>query len=415
MLIRRLLWPAVLLPLAAAARAVEWEPVLNGTLSGGQYFFQRQKGNFTGNASLTAAAAAKLSEKWTVLPLYSGQYRGTKGVDDGVGSGTLFQQSMDHAASVTGIRSLEGGVWRLKPSAGYKRQFLKETRDERWGKGLFDYDKMSVGFEAENLYKDPFSWRVGVDAFRIRFPNYISLESQSGADPFGNPLGRELAPRRVLDSMNYQLSASGSRPFPFHDPVVVLTGAYGLLFKDFEEQRVVNAGGQYDRSRRRDWLQSLTGSVGRPIPVRPFDKEGRLDLSAGLQFAYNKSNQNTYDAAFAQFVRDAYSYWSLEFAPSATLSWGDKNTPDWLSASVRASRMQYLGRLTQNGSGLYGGSKQTHDRLVLGLGVGRALSPGLTLIWRVNGLWARSNHKYNENYAYDYRALNYTLGISWEY
>lgn len=415
MLIRRLLWPIVLLPLAAVAGAVEWTPVVNGSLSGGQYFFQRQKGNFTGNASLTAAAAGKLNERWTILPIVSSQYRGTKGVDDGVGSGTLFQQGMDHAFSFTTIRSILDTNWRLKPSVGYKRQFLKETRDERWGRGLFDYDKISAGFEAENIYKDPFSWRVGVDAFRIRFPNYISLESRSGVDPLGNPLGRELAPRRVLDSMNYQVGASFTRPFPYDSPALILSGGYSFLLKDFEEQLVVNNGGQFERTGRKDWLQTLNGSVGKPIPVRPFDKEGRLDLSAGLSFAYNRSNQNTFDAAFAQFVSDAYSYWNAELSNSATLSWGDKKTPDWVSASLRVSRLKYLGRLVQNGNGVYQGTKQHHDRVVFGLGWGHALSPGLTLVTRMNTLWATSNHEYNENYAYDYRTINYTLGLNYEF
>ena len=48
----------------------------------------------------------KLSDRWSVLPMYAGGYRGTKGVDDGVGAGTLFQQQMDHTLSVTGIRKI---------------------------------------------------------------------------------------------------------------------------------------------------------------------------------------------------------------------------------------------------------------------------------------------------------------------
>ena len=106
---------------ALASSAAEWTPVFNASLSGGQYFFLKQRASLGGNAALNVAGMAKLSERWSMMPMYSGSYRGTKGVDDSVGAGTLFQQQMDHALSVTGIRRIEASTWRLKPSAGYKR------------------------------------------------------------------------------------------------------------------------------------------------------------------------------------------------------------------------------------------------------------------------------------------------------
>ncbi len=401
--------------LAAPARALEWTPVLNGSLSGGQYFFQKQRGNLSGNAGVTAAALVKLSPRWSVLPMYSIDYRGTKGMDDGVGAGTLFQQTMDHSLSATGIRKLEDSTWRLKPSAGYKRQFLKQTRDEQWGKGLFDYEKISVGLEAENQYKDPFSYRVGVDVFRVRFPQYESLESRTGTDPFGNPLGRELAPKNVLDTWNYQLSASGSRPFPYADPKYVLSGSYAFILKNYVDQRLVNAAGQFEAGGRRDLYQTLGGSIGRPIPAKLFGADGRLDLNLALNFAFNKSNQNTFDATFARYVPDAYSYWSAGLGPGATYSWGDRKRPTWTSASLRFSRQYYLGRLVQDGDGAYGSSKQSHDRWNFSLGYGYPIAPKLTMTFRANFMWATSNHKFQRNYTYDYRAANYIIGLNYEY
>lgn len=406
---------AVLLAAALPARAVEWTPVLNGSIAGGQYFFQGQRGNLGGNAALTAAGLAKFSERWSVLPMLSSSYRGTKGVDDGVAAGTLFQQQMDHTASVTGIRKLEDSTWRVKPSAGYKRQFLKETRDEAWGHGLFDYEKISAGLELENVYKEPFSLRVGLDAYRVRFPSYESLESRSGVDPFGNPLGRELASKRVLDTYNWQATVSGSRPWPFEDPKLVLSGSYALLYKDFLDQRLVQETGQFEDSGRKDFMQSLGGSVMRPIPLRVFGGDGRLDLSLGMNLTYNRSNQNTFDATFARYLEDSYSYWTVGAGPAATLSWGDKKAPAWTSASLRWTRQSYLGRLAQDEVGAYGSAKQRHDRYTFSLGYGYPLAPKLTLTFRTNILWAASNHKYQKNYAYAYRAMNYLIGVAYEY
>ena len=405
----------VLLAASLPASAVEWTPVLNGSVSGGQYFFAGQRGNLGGNAALTAAGLVKLSDRWSLLPMYNGSYRGTKGVDDGVAAGTLFQQQMDHTVSMTGIRKLEESTWRVKPSAGYKREFLKETRNESWGHGLFDYEKISAGVEFENIYKEPFSLRAGLDVFRVRFPSYESLESRSGTDPLGNPLGRELASKHVLDTYNWQASVSGTRPWPFEDPKYVLSGSYSFLYKDFLDQRIVQTSGQFEDVARKDFLQSLGGSIMRPIPMRVFDGDGRLDLSMAMSFSYNRSNQNTFDATFARFLGDSYSYWTFGAGPAAVLSWGDKKAPAWTSASFRWNRQSYLGRLVQDEVGVYGSAKQKHDRYTFSLGYGYPLAPKLTLTFRTNILWAASNHKYQKNYAYAYRAMNYLIGVAYEY
>lgn len=406
---------AVLLLLAAPSAAVEVTPVVNGSLSAGQYVFKSQKGSFSGNVAVTGAALLKFSERWSLLPMYTGSYQGSKGVEDGVGAGTLFQQQMDHRLSATGIRRVVGTNWKLKPSTSYKREYLKETRDETWGKGLFDYEKFALGFEAENLYKDPFTYRVAFDVYRVRFPGYESLESKSGVDPQGNPLGRELASKHVLDTYNYQLSVSGSRPFPFDDPKYVLQGSYSFLYQDFLDQRLVDPRGQLEGSGRKDLLQSLSGSIGRPLKVRAFGSDARLDLSLGLYLAYNRSNQNTFDAVFTKYVPDAYSYFTIGAGPGASLSWGDSKQPSWLSGSFRWSRQKFLGRLAQDGSGLYGSMKQRQDRYILGLGYGHPIAPSLTLTVRTNLLWAASNQKYEKTYSYTYRTINYLLGVSYEY
>ncbi len=400
---------------ALPASAVEWAPVLNASLSGGQYFFKGQRGNLGGNAAVTAAGLVKLDDRWSLLPMYNVGYRGTKGVDDGVGAGTLFQQQMDHTLSVTGIRKLQDSTWRVKPSVGYKREFLKETRDESWGHGLFDYEKIAAGVELENVYKEPFSARAGLDVYRVRFPNYESLESRSGVDPFGDPLGRELASKHVLDTWNWQASASGSRPWPFTDPKVVLQGSYSLLYKDFIDQRIVVASGQFENSGRRDFLQSFAGSAGHPVPVKVFGSDGRLDLSLGLNLAYNRSNQNTFDPNFAKFLSDSYSYWVIGLGPGAALSWGDKKAPVWTSMSLRWTRQSYLGRLVQDEVGVYGSQKQKHDRWIFSLAYGYPLAPKLTMTFRTNVLWASSNQKYQKNYSYTYRAMNYLIGVAYEY
>jgi hypothetical protein len=397
--------------LVAVAGAVEHMPVYNVNVMGGQYFFKDQRSSLSGNVQALAAPILKFNDSWSLIPTISSNYQGTKGVGDGVGSGTLYQQQMDHRLGVSALRSITGTTWKLKPTMSYKRQYLKETRNEDWGKGLFDYEKIAAGFEVENVYKEPFSWRAALDLYRIKFPNYESLESNAGVDPQGNPLGRELASKDVLDTHNVQASFSGSRPFPYDDPKVSLQAGVSSLYQRYPDQRLVNRRGSFDNSMRYDLQQALSASVGIPTKLRG----ARLDTSFGTSFTYNRSNQNTYDASRTTFIEDSYSYYSVGAGPAFTLSWGEVRRPTWASLSFRWNRTLFLGRLAQNADGLYLGEKQYHDRYVATLTYGYPIAPGFNLKVQSNFLWQASNQAYEKTYAYTYRTANYLMGFTWEY
>jgi hypothetical protein len=55
-----------------------------------------------------AAPVMRKSDQWSFVPIYSGTYQGTKGVNEGSAAGTIFQQKMDHWVSFSAIDSLPG-------------------------------------------------------------------------------------------------------------------------------------------------------------------------------------------------------------------------------------------------------------------------------------------------------------------
>ncbi|MEK7656550.1 MAG: hypothetical protein AAB412_02235, partial [Elusimicrobiota bacterium] len=258
--------------------AKEYIPMYNFSLQGGQYFFTGSKTNLNANMAANVTPAVKLDNGWTLLPIYNGIYRGTKGVNDAVGAGTLFQQMMSHRVSISGLRQVQD--WKVKPSFSYKHEFLKETVDESWTKGLFDYQKVGVGVEGEKVYKDPFSVRMGYDFYYIRFPNFQSLESKSGFDPSGNALGRETAGTRVLDTLNNQFTVAATYPYPYDAPKVSLQASYSFLLQMFADQPIINNAGQPQSGNRRDFNQSLNLSVMHPREL----KGGDYRLNSGFQF-----------------------------------------------------------------------------------------------------------------------------------
>lgn len=401
--------------LAVNAGAVEYIPMYQLSLLGGQYFFAGTKSSVNGNANGSVSPAVKFNDRWTLLPTYSVDYQGTKPVTDPVGSGTLFQQRMDHRVAVSGLYSAPGGRWRFKQTGSYKREFMKETRDEAWGRGLFDYHKVGVGFEVEDVYKDPFSVRLGYDFYYIKFPYFKSLESQAGVDPNGNPLGRETAGAEVLDTVNNQFSVAVSRPFPYNDPKVALAANYSVNLQRFMDQKLVNRAGQFQSSLRQDVSQNVGVSVLRPMSVSLFGDSYRLGNRFGVGASYNGSNQNTFDPGRAKFVPDAYSYSSFYAGPSWNLSWGSDKQPTWVSLGFTYSRLQYLGRLVQDGNGAYQDQTQATDRYHLALGYGYPIAPNFSLKASANFLWANSNQKFETTYKYTYSTANYLLGFSYDY
>ncbi len=93
---------ALLAACISPVSAKEYVPMYNFSMQGGQYFFTGSKTNLNANMAANVTPAVKLDNGWTLLPIYNGIYRGTKGVNDSVGAGTLFQQMMSHRVSISG-------------------------------------------------------------------------------------------------------------------------------------------------------------------------------------------------------------------------------------------------------------------------------------------------------------------------
>ncbi|MBI5623887.1 MAG: hypothetical protein HY924_08925 [Elusimicrobia bacterium] len=403
---------------ASAAAAATYTPVYKAALLGGQYFLKGTNAHVSANGSLNVAPVIEFDDRWSLVPHYWFNYQGTKGVGDGVGAGTLFQQQMDHRLSLSPMYRIAETDWKLKMPISYRRNFTKETADETWGEGLFDYDKLSFGLEAENLYNDPFSYRVGFDAYKVGFPNYESLESQNQVDPAGNPLNRELTSKDVLDTWNFQLTLAGSRPYPYEDPVVSLYATVSSLYQPYSDQRIVNRLGQNNENKpfgRQDFLQNLSAGVGYPRTIQIGSRDVRTSTMFTFNAGYNGSNQNSFDAARTMFIYDAYSYYTLGGGPNYVIAWGDKKRPKSFNFGFQYSHQVYTGRLAQTAEGAYTGSNQWQDRYTASLGTSFPFARNFNLVTKANFLWATSNQAYEKTYLYSYRTANYMMGFTFDY
>ena len=398
--------PFILLTAALAAagpaRAAEFVPVFGGTFLLGQTLQDGKSTSWNGNANFQFTPAVKFSESWGLIPTYAGSYQGTKSVADLGSGGQLFQDSMSHSLRFKGI-------WRhdklkLKPQAGYRWEFLRETTDEKWGGGLFDYRKPSLGLEAEYAVAEAVTLGFSADWYRIEFPNYRSLESTVQ----GQGLGREQASGRTLDTNNMSWTATAS--FPFAIPGVKTRLSVNLTDRSYPEQNIVLPSGLLSQDRRGDQLKSVAISLGRGWKLG--EDSG---VYADLQGSWTRldSTQNHYDAETSRYTGDYYSYEEQSIQPRATFTLGRRKVE--LAIAYLNTRRDYLSRAAQDAGGGYLGDtmvlNQDNFFFDLAVPVGR----GFKVLVNSTIATARSNQKYEKFFKTSYTLQSHMLGFSYSY
>jgi hypothetical protein len=370
----------------------------------GQYYYNNTPSSLSGNISCTFVPAIKFSDRFSLIPAYNGSYRGTREVNDLAGGGTLFQDEQSHLLSVKGVYTALPSL-KFKLSASYRYQLLRETLDETWGKGLFDYRKANGGFETEYEYVRKHTLRAGVDYFTLQFPNYTSLESSMTAAG----LGRELAGTRTLDSVNvmYRLTAVDT-----FGPVKTET-SISATTKEYPDQPLVAADSGLLAEKRRD-LYTTAGiralcAAGKVAGVR-------LLPGIDVQTAILDSTQNHYDAVKHWFVGDYYDYTAMSVGPSLDLVTGGAK-PWVISCAVNGSLKNYAARTVQNAAtGAYDSEDLIYvQEIVYSLTVVYPLTKNFKLRMTANLIDATSNMHYETTYAYNYQTSNYLFGFTHEF
>ena len=393
---------------AGAAAAPALDTLASAQFLGGQYMFGSQKGSLGGNASVSVVPAVRIDEGIRLVPVIASSYQGTKQVLDLAGAGTLFQEQMDHRLGLRAVFGDEDGPWRIKPHAGFKYELLRETRDERWGHGLFDYRRLGGGLEVEYVYRRPYSVRAGVEDFFTSFPNYASLESQAPADLQGQPLARELAGRHVLDHHGQTAFAAATFPSGRFEA----EGRLAVQHVRYAGQHLVDSTGALGREVRDDFLTALAWTLRMPADLNT-DRRWLGGFSLGA--AYNSSDQNSYDAARFKYLPRYYDYGEVSAGAQGTLLFGDRRRPADVSAGLSWSLRSYPHRPTQDETGLYGTGRQRQQALTFSASAHYPMADRWSLAVQFQTGRARSNQHYEQVYAYNYTEMSYLVGVSYEY
>jgi hypothetical protein len=381
------------------------------SLFAGQFFFEKQSGSVNGYADFDLNLSKSYSPEAGVMADFSAMYTGFKQVNELVGGGTLFQQSFDAGGSVKWLRRVEGGET-FKPRLGFKYELFRETNDETWGKGLYDYwrAEAGIGWEKKARLGQSVAWtsNVSYDFYYSAYPNYQSLASQ-----FGTEVGAPDPGSKILDNYSHNISYRGDFSFPGGRSAYTLAL---LSLAEYPFQRVVNAGGQYDNSLRQDLMFDLT--VGGTQRLDDWQFLGRLrpwvSLSAGADRLGSNQNHFDPDPARLKFVDGYYDYTQLRAGPALSLL--SLKTGATFDVSYQLAYRHYSGRLTQGVDGSYNDGSLMHQTVhTVSLAFAYPLGRGLELQARANWAQALSNTDYQTTYVYDYHSYNYFGGASWKF
>jgi len=391
---------AYYLPLTAELKIT---PVANISLLGGQYFLEGETDSFTGNANIFFSPVINFSEKTALLPIYQGIYSGTKDVKELVGGGTLTRKVLDNSLTLKATHKISDDL-KAKVKVGYKMEYLQETEDEdKFGDGLFDYNRIIAGMEGEKALNENWNLRAGYDFYIMSYPNYSSLITtyQTSIDTATYTEISKNAGEDVLDYSTHELFFETIRSFSEKLSGKII---YDIAYKSFNDQTIVKSDGSFSSSKRSDLVHLLSFGIS--------NKLEKVTLNIVNSVQYYDSNQNSFDANRTQYNANYYDFFQNNIMPSLVFS---------ISKNVRLSlwwdvayRM-YLKRPAQNESGEYQDSKISQITNTTGTNLVIPVYKSLSLNIAGSYRDSSSNNKYEANYRYNYNTSNYFAGINWEY
>ncbi|MBI3299309.1 MAG: hypothetical protein HYZ75_14170 [Elusimicrobia bacterium] len=395
-----------LLLFSAPAGAVE--TLLSARLLGGRHLAEGRQDSLSGSAAAAAAAAVPLGPRWTLFPSLSGSWSGVQSALATPGGATLFSETMEHRVAAKAAFQPARARWRLKPHAGWRGSFLRETKDEGWTDGLFDHHTFDGGLEFERDLRGGAAWALGWAYTRTIFPNYATLESAAPTDIRGRPLARELAGAKVLDSDAQVLTASLRAPL---GGGLRADGRLGLQLRDYPQQRLVRSDGLLASETREDLVTTAEASLR-------LDREPRPDLRASgalaVSFEDVVSDQASFDPARARYEPRHYNSAAWSVGPDLAVSWGDPRAPAALSLAARYSWRRWPHRSARDAGGAYTGNGLLQQAWTLAADGRWPLRPGLALVARLERRIARANDHYQAAQRFNHDATSFLFGVALE-
>ena len=392
---------------AGKTSKIKFVPIGNADLGGTFTTVRRGQGARGITGSAMVLPAFKVGEKGYILPIYA--FNG--GVSDHMIDETvLFQTRQTHSVSL-GYRYRVASKLDIKGSVDGAFAFNKETRDEKFGKGLYDYRDfggrlgLAWGMDREGREEQV---NGTIRAYLRKYPNYKSLASEnrktiasispevakSIGDKEVNPkdfLGAEAMTDAVL-----WLSPEMRSRFSY---------AFGMRF--YEDRYLRNTQGWYSGTKRTDMLHSMGAKLDwAALPKWVF--------RTGVDSLFFGSNGSAYDWNQPKTAYIPHYYQFLNGVWTVGATWetplGSELHPS-ISGGLGLGLQGYTDRRAQDSAGKNLSRRQRDFTYSANLGAEWPFTKWLSATLGVNGEATRSNNRFEKYVKYSYEILGVYLGI----
>jgi len=345
----------------------------------------------------------KFNNSLYLIPVYSVQYEKIRQYLPEEQGYHLANIYLVHNLSVALRKEFRPG-WFVKLTVLGTWNYLKETRDEAWAKGLYDYRDAGGAIDLRHKVKESTrqeDYTAGVEWYRRVYPNYFTLLSTA------SPTAPE---RREKDYLGYKYRLGFERANA--DGSEVYLKPY-LLIKYFTDKYLVQEDGVLDPSkRRRDYVISL-------------DCGGKLPLTENISFlldnnyTFNRSNLGYYDSrdttALSDDVYTKHYYTCHEYTLGPALEYQyslDEEKQVKVKIGYSFLDRFYPERKVQTEDSTYSNKKERDSEHAATAQFSWPLTKNIDALARYSYTWARSNYNYQQYYRYRYDSYRIEAGLA---
>ena len=341
-----------------------------------------------------------------VIPLYTLEYKRLRQFISEEEGLIQYSNYMTHNLTLALRKEFKKG-WFIRISALGTWNYVKETKDEDWGEGLYDYRDAGLSIDFRHRVKTQEAledYTGGLEYFRRKYPNFQSLLS----------IGMPSAPEKnEKDFDGYKFSfgweKTTSRGLKFYIKPY-------LLLKFFLDKHLLNEDGTLNSSKKRkDTLLNLDWGVSFPITEKI-----RFFLDNNYSYNYSKlgyyDSKNTLLLTDDKFIPRYYYYQSFSINPSLEYIYPlEEEREISLKLGFSFLYKDYFGRKAQTEDGTYSQKDQRDLEYGLSATLSLPLTKKLSWLIRYSYTWARSNQRYEAYYRYNYDTYLIEAGLSLDF
>ena len=399
----------ILVPVTARAEASKnnFFYVLEAEGLGGYSDIPGHHGTVSSIDSWLVSPTWKLNDKLYWINLYNGSFDRSAQVVAQEEGGRRADTTQSHNLS-SSLKYNVTDTWSLRPLFFAEWNFVNETADEKFGKGLYDYHDIGGGIESSWITQETREQkdenRLGFRYLNREYPNYHSLLSLFDRNSSVEDNEKD------LNGYKFNLS---------HDSRSKEGWSWGLegifFYKDYTDKKTIDLNGIRSGGARQDYVEYVNAHIAHPL-----SKEWMFRLDG--QFTDNQSNLDFYDthntSTFADdnFLKNYFDYFSFMAKPSLIYTKNIEKDRDFvLTVSYTFDALHYPGRKAQDVSGVYQAADEQDYTHTVTAKTNYPLTKYVS--WVVYGSYANatSNQKFESFYLYTYESWTAVTGISFKY